>query len=148
MPQKIKVLLAGLIVILPVFSECANASIKNLDCNMYDHEDGGEKVLKVIIDDKSNKAEVLRYSEKYECAKDQSCKAELFEKEVLPTTIRLSLSKIKKWSSYIEVIDIDRFNLQVVNNLRINVDEPQNIKVDQTWLGECSLKEVRTKKLI
>ncbi|ATG73662.1 hypothetical protein AN401_07160 [Zobellella denitrificans] len=141
---------APVALMLATLAGGSHAETRYLDCVLH-NEESKNNTLHIIIDDDSDKAEVVQHLGTSECIKDRSCPTQLFNKEVLPTFIRLSKSSITSFSSYVHTIEIDRTNLQTVVHLNIDIDESSSnpkMKSHNTWVGHCDLQANPAKKLL
>lgn len=129
------------IIMMPGIS---TAETKQLHCTQQ-NADGLQQVVNITLDDGSDKAEVLLYGQSAECAKDMSCTADLYQKEVLPNAIRLKQAKVIGSLVHGIVIDVDRTNLDIAT--KTTLDSPVG-KVDDYFSGSCSMAVVKSKKLL
>ncbi len=95
----------------------ATADTKHLECKIITDK-GVDQIIYATIDDSSDKAEVESFALSAECAKDRSCGIDVYNKEVLPSVLRLTnATSVGSSATYTTVIDIDRTTLSVVMEL-------------------------------
>lgn len=120
------------------------ASTKYVECSFINGK-GGVQIINVTIDDASDKAEVQFYAATADCAKNQTCSIDLYQKEVLPTVIRLTSVMFAGAITDKRIIDIDRTNLNVVTRSIFRTPEFQD---ETTYQGTCKMKVEESKKLL
>ena len=117
---------------------------------MLSNNDGESEIFNATIDDASEKAEVQMRNDY--CAKTGSCSTEVYEKEVLPTVIRLTYTLKLSLEIFTRVIDIDRSSLDVVSRQALigGVGEVGGVgEAQSTFTGKCKIKKVdKSKKLL
>lgn len=102
-------------------------------------------IINATIDDASDKAEVQVYTTTADCAKKQTCGIDLYQKEVLPTVIRLTSATFAGQISLKRIIDIDRTNLNFVTR---EVFKSPDYNDEKTTEGTCKVKVDESKKLL
>jgi hypothetical protein len=120
-----------------------NAATKYLECTQA----GGQgRVLHIhaTLSDSSDKAEVQLYYDGAPCIKSNDCSTNIFNKDVLPTVMRLTKTEVGEIaSSYI--VDIDRSNLSVVTRSKERLfDKVTN----DTFTGTCTVKILDAKSIL
>ena len=123
---------------------CTQAATKSLECPQT-NDKGVVQVIKAVIADESDKAEVNLHATTAECAATDSCPTSVYRKETLPTVIRLTSTTYQGSISYQTIIDIDRTNLNVVTRTSLKM---QGTSHETTFSGSCTLKVDNTKKLL
>lgn len=130
-----------IIVGLMVIPSLAVAATKHLECT---HHNSENKIIitKATIDDESDKAEVKSYGVGAPCLNTNSCTTEIYNKETLPTVIRLTwFKRITSDLSVSAIIDVNRENLSLVKRETF-------LGKESTYLGTCEVKVDETKKLL
>lgn len=107
----------GIAIGLTLFSNPTIASTKQLECKQTTNT-GVDQIIYIKIDDDSDKAEVELFALSAECAKNRSCGIDVYNKDVLPSVIRLtqilSLPDTHGGTFYKHMIEIDRSTLSVI----------------------------------
>jgi hypothetical protein len=127
-----------------VWSFSTHASTKYIECSQT-NEGGSVLIINATIDDASDKAEVQIYATTADCAKKQACGIDLYQKEVLPTVIRLTSVTFAGPISFKRTIDIDRTNLHFVTR---EVFKSPDYHDEKTREGTCKVKVDESKKLL
>jgi len=123
----------------------ANASTKFLECTQA-NKAGLVQLIFAALDDDSEKAEVKLFAITAECAKDDSCGTDIYDKVRLPTVLRLTFSSIVDKVAYQAVIDIDRTNLNVITRTSLKTPIGNS---ETEFVGKCEVKRVEdSKKLL
>lgn len=131
-----------------LFCEGAFAATKSLECRLNIPERSALQTMLVTLDDDSDKAEVVIKNDDTDCSKPNiMCAAEIYQKSVLPSVIRLTkssyLSTLDISSSH--TIDIDRTTLAVTSHLVMTGAR----NMDTTLSGSCLIQKVdAAKKLL
>lgn len=136
-----KILLV-MVALLPI---TAGAATKRLECKQTTDK-GIEEMIFATIDDTSAKAEVESFALSAECAKDRSCGTNVYDKDVLPTMIRLTNTlKAGGLASYTTVIDVDRTTLSVVTRTTLSTSVGSS---ESLASGQCTVKVDDSKKVL
>jgi hypothetical protein len=125
-------------IAIMVSAGSANASTKFLECKQSDSS-GVVQLIFAAVDDDSDKAEVKLYAVTAECAKDDSCGTDVYDKVILPSVLRLTFSSVVDKVVYEKVIYIDRAKLSVVTRSSLRTPVGNS---DKTFFGQCELKKV------
>ncbi|WP_146122011.1 hypothetical protein [Burkholderia multivorans] len=126
--------------ILEFHGSISLAATRLLTCPQTNKE-GDSQTVFITLDDNSNRAEVVVQFKGKDCSNpgERSCDAIVFEKNVLPSVIRLT----RNGGQMVSIMDIDRKNLQV--NWHREQQFPGQIW-ESNYAGTCSIKNVDTSK--
>ncbi len=130
-----------LLLALPAIGQ---AETKRIECGQVT-ESSVSQSLFVTIDDTSDKAEVLLYSHREACAAENTCRPQVYRKEILPTFIRLSNTLSQGSLSYTTTIDINRSNLHVTTHTILQGDGDSRETIAK---GQCAASVIQTKNRI
>lgn len=133
-----------LIPALALLPLAANASTKHIECNQTT-DDGVAQVIFAVIDDTSDKAEVQSFALSAACAKDKSCGTNIYNKDTLPSVIRLTNIIRPGGVTYTTTIDIDRTSLAVVTRTKLTTAVGTS---DSIARGQCTVTVDDTKKVL
>jgi hypothetical protein len=123
----------------------AHAASKYIQCRQSNEKDAVQ-VIVATIDDDSDKAEVKLYALTADCAKNDSCDTSVYNKQTLPTILRLTLTIATPDATLQRVIDINRTDLSVVSRSSLMISTGNS---DTTFTGKCSVTKVdQSKKLL
>jgi len=137
-------LLASLLLVAPIVP--AMADIKRLDC-MPSNATAGY-VVHAVIDDATDKAEAQVYGNGAQCASSKSCETAVYQKDVLPSVIRLTRTQdFGPLAGFViaTVVDIDRTTLSVT--LRVSTKSSGG-NTESTYTGTCKMTVDESKKLL
>lgn len=130
-----------LLLALPAIGQ---AETKRIECGQVTDKTVSQSLF-VTIDGTSDKAEVQLYAHSSACAATNSCLVLVYQKEVLPTVIRLYRSSSVGNLSYTTTIDINRSSLGVTTRTVVSGDGETTETVAH---GQCAASVIRTKNLI
>ena len=132
-------------VLLALVSVQSLAATKRLECKQTTDK-GVDQVVFAVIDDSSLKAEVESFALSADCAKDRSCGTNIYNKDVLPTIIRLTnVMTVGSLASYTTTMDIDRTTLSIVTRTRLTSTAGNTESVAR---GQCTVKVDNSDKVL
>ncbi|WP_146096744.1 hypothetical protein [Xanthomonas arboricola] len=115
----------------------SGAVTKNLECKQITDK-GVEQMVFATLDDSAYKAEVDSFALSADCAKERSCGVKIYDKEVLPSVIRLTnILRVGGEASYTTVTDIDCSTLSVTTRTKFISSVGRN---ETKAIGSCTVK--------
>lgn len=121
----------------------AHADTQQLDCTLTTNS-GVEQVAQIIISNSSEAAEVMLYALSADCARNSTCRTEVFKKTMLPSVLRLTDTKVIGRLQYSKVIDVDRSSLRITSRTNLRADNETSAT---EAAGICKLNKPQTKRI-